>query len=249
MKTLTSLAGLGLAIALAACGGETAANGNGDGAAATSADADTSQNWAEVVSKTEEGGFRMGKPDAPIRIVEFASLTCSHCADFSETGFDPLVENYISQGLVNFEVRNFVRDPLDLTAAILSRCNGADPYFQITERMFANQAQMFNAIQSADQAQLQQLATPEAVQSGAAFVGFAEAAGLIDFVGSMGISGEAARQCLTDATDREELTEMRNQAINQYNLAGTPTFLVNGEVVQNATTWAQLESRIQELLQ
>ncbi|MCA1749447.1 MAG: DsbA family protein [Parasphingopyxis sp.] len=247
MKKLTSLAGLTLAIAIAACSGETAANGNGAGAG--DAEADTSQNWSEVVSKTEAGGYRMGKPDAPVQIVEFASLTCGACGNFSDTAFDPLVENYVSQGLVNFEIRNFVRDPLDLSAALLSRCNGADPYFGITERMFANQAEMFNTVQSADQTQLQQLATPAAVQSGAAFVGFAEAAGLIDFVGSMGISGAAARQCLTDPAGRQELEEMRNQAINQYNVPGTPTFLINGEVVPNVTTWAQLEPRIQELLQ
>lgn len=249
MKTMTILGGIALAAGLAACGGETAANGSGDAAGEISAEADTSRNWTEVVSKTEQGGFVMGKPDAPVQIVEFASLTCGACANFSETAFDPLVENYISQGLVSLEIRNFVRDPLDLSAALLSRCNGADPYFGITERMFANQAQMFETIQSADQAQLQQMATPEAVQSGAAFVGFAEAAGLIDFVGAMGISGDAARQCLADPAGRQELEEMRNQAINQYSVPGTPTFLINGEVAQNVTSWAQLEARIRDMLQ
>lgn len=247
MKKTAILAGLGLAIGLAACSGETAANGNGAGE--VSADADTSQDWTQVVTKTEAGGFRMGKPDAPVQIVEFASLTCPHCANFSNSGFDPLVEEYVANGLVSFEYRNFVLNALDLTASILSRCNGAEPFFGITERMFANQNQMFNAMENADQTQLQQLSTPQAMQSGAAFVGIAEAAGLIDFVGGMGISGEAARQCLTDPAARQELERMRNQAIAQYDVPGTPSFLVNGELAQNVSTWPQLESRIQEALQ
>lgn len=249
MKKTTSLIAFGLALALAACGGETAANGNGEGGGSINAEADTSRDWTEVVARTDEGGFRMGKPDAPVQIVEFASMTCPHCATFSETGFDPLVEEYVANGLVSFEFRNFVLNGLDVTASMLARCNGAEPFFQITERMFANQNQMMTNVQNADQNQLQQLATPEAVESGAAFVGIAEAAGLIDFVGSMGISGDAARQCLADASSREELEEMRNQAIAQYDVPGTPAFLVNGELAQNVTSWAQLEARIQEQLQ
>ncbi len=247
MKNYWKIAGIGFAMALAACGGETSANG---GAAAVSADdADTSQNWVEVVSKTEEGGFRMGNPDAPIQIVEYASLTCSHCAEFAEQSAQPMMDRYISQGLASFEVRNFVRDPLDLSAALLSRCNGAEPFFTLNERLFANQGQMFQAIQGADQAQLQAISTQEAVQSGAAFVGFAEAAGLIDFVGSLGITPDRARECLTDSAALEELEQMRAQALSQHNLTGTPTFLINGEVVQGVANWAGLEARLQEMVE
>lgn len=247
MKNHWKIAGLGLAMALAACGGETSANG---GATSVSADdADTSRNWVEVVSKTDEGGFRMGNPDAPIQIVEYASLTCSHCATFAEESFEPLTEQYISQGLASLEVRNFVRDPLDLSAALLSRCNGAEPFFTLNERLFANQTQMFEAIQTADQAQLQALSTPEAVQSGAAFVGFAQAAGLIDFVGSLGISPDRARECLSDSAALEELEQMRAQALSQYNLAGTPTFLINGEVIQGVANWAGLQARLEEMVE
>ncbi len=248
MNNSLKILGIGFAMALAACTGETSANGNG-GAADGPVEADTSRNWVEVVAETEDGGFRMGNPDAPIKIVEFASLTCSHCADFAEQSFEPLTEQYISQGTVSFEVRNFVRDPLDLSAALLSRCDGAEPFFQRNERFFGNQTAMIETIQGADPARLQQLSSPAAVQGGEAFVGFAEAAGLIDFGSGIGITPQHARECLTDTAAIERLDEMRTRAVNQYNIAGTPTFLINGEVAQNVNSWPQLEARLEELVQ
>lgn len=248
MTRAMKIAGIALAMSLAACGGETAANGGGAEGQTVAAEADTSRNWGEVVERTDEGGFRMGNPDAPIKIVEYASLTCPHCAEFSETAMDPLREQYVSQGLVSIELRNFVRDPLDLSAALLARCRGPEAYFQITDTVFEHQTEMFESVQGADQARLQQLQTQEAVQSGEAFVGFAELGGLIDLVGGLGVPEQQARQCLTDAAAIQQLDEMRNRAVSQYNLAGTPTFLINGEVAQNVTTWAQLEARLQEML-
>lgn len=244
--TMLKVSAIALGMALTACGGETSANG---GAATVDAEADTSQNWAEVVTKTEEGGYVMGNPDAAIHVVEYASLTCPACAAFAAQSFEPMVENYISQGLVKFEIRNFVRDPLDLSAALLSRCNGEGPFFQLNERLFANQNAMFETIQGADQARLQALSTQEALQSGQTFVGFAEESGLIDLVGAMGISDQQARQCLTDNAAIQELENLRNQALNQYNIAGTPSFLINGELVSGVSSWAQLDARLQEMVQ
>ena len=246
MKTYLGIAGAAMALAIAACGSETAASGSD---AAIDAEADTSRNWTEVISKTEEGGIRMGKPDAPIEIIEYASLTCSHCAEFSEAGFEPLSREYVSQGLASYEIRNFVRDPLDLTAALLSRCNGAEPYFTLTERMFANQTQFFDSWGQADQQALQAVATPENMQNGEALSAFANAAGMIDFVGSMGIPEARARQCLADQSAVQELDQMRNRAISQYNIPGTPMIIINGEVAQGMTTWAQLEARLKELVE
>ncbi|WP_299324624.1 thioredoxin domain-containing protein [Parasphingopyxis sp.] len=246
MKSVFKISAIALGMTLAACGGETSASG---GAAVGDAEVDTSQNWVEVVSKTEDGGYVMGNPDAPIKVVEYASLTCPACAAFSEQSHEPMMENYISQGLVSFEIRNFVRDPLDLSAALLARCNGEGPFFQLNQRLFMNQDNMFQTIQTADQARLQALSTPEALQSGQTFVGFAEASGLIELVGGMGISDQQARQCLTDSAAIQELDEVRNRALNQLNITSTPSFLINGELVSGVSSWAQLDARLQEMVQ
>lgn len=237
MKNLWKLSAMAMAMTLAACGSEASMGGD---AATGPVTVDTSQNWVEVVTKTEDGGFQMGNPDAPIKIVEFASLTCSHCAVFAEESFTPLTENYVSQGIVSFEVRNFVRDPLDLSAALLSRCNGEGPFFQLNERLFANQ--------TAVQARLQALGTPEAQQNGQALVGFAEAAGLIQLVGGLGIADAQARQCLADSVAIQELMNMHNAALNNHNITGTPSFLINGDLISGVSSWSQLDARLQELV-
>ena len=245
MTNFLKVSAIAMAATLAACGGETSASGTEIG----TVEADTSQNWVEMVSKTEDGGFRMGNPDAAIRIVEYGSLTCPHCAVFAEESFGPLTENYISQGTVSFEMRNFVRDPLDLSAALLSRCNGEGPFFQLNERLFAYQNEMFETIQGADQATLQALSTPEALQSGRTFVGFAEAAGLINVVGRLGISEQRARECLADGDAVQELEDMRNAALEDHNITGTHSFLINGELLNGVSNWALLDARLQEMVQ
>lgn len=242
MKSVLKFAGITLAVALVACGGEAPTGAVG----AANAQADTSRNWAEVVAETPEGGFVMGNPDAPVKVVEYASFTCSHCADFSQAAFEPLTEEYVSRGLVSFEIRNFVRDPFDASAAILSRCNGVEPYFQITERLFANQEAMIAAVQSADQAALQQVASLPPEQR---FGRMAEAAGLVDFVGGLGIPAPRAQQCLADVAAVEEIERVNSAAIEQHGLTGTPTFLINGEVDRTVYDWPTLKARLDALIQ
>ncbi|MCA1653471.1 MAG: DsbA family protein, partial [Sphingomonadales bacterium] len=80
--------------------------------------------WTTVVSRTPAGGFVMGNPNAKVKLIEYGSLTCPHCAEFEEKGGKPLIDNYVKKGLVSFEFRNFVRDPYDITAALIARCGG-----------------------------------------------------------------------------------------------------------------------------
>ena len=67
--------------------------------------------WTTIVAQTPEGGFLMGNPNAKVKLVEFGSMTCPHCAEFDETACKPLIDNYVKTGLVSCEFRNFVRDP------------------------------------------------------------------------------------------------------------------------------------------
>src|SRR3546814_17271828 len=84
----------------------------------------------------------MGNPDASIKIVEFASLTCSHCAEFSLESHDELKRDFIDTGRVSLELRNFIRDGIDLTAAALTHCAPPERYFPLTQSTFAGQAQI-----------------------------------------------------------------------------------------------------------
>ena len=108
--------------------------------------------WSEVVAKTPEGGTRMGNPDAPIKLVEYGSMTCSHCAQFSEQASAGLRDEFVSSGRVSYEFRNFVRDPIDLTVAMLARCGSPESFFPLTEQAFAYQPAMMEKAQKAGEA-------------------------------------------------------------------------------------------------
>jgi len=249
MKLLLSAGTVTLALLLAGCGGK---GGDGDSASAGNAAAPVAAiaapnggDWTQMVSATADGGFVMGNPNAPVKLVELASLTCGHCATFAQVGVPALTEKYVSKGQVSLEIRNFVRDPADLAAALLSRCGGATPYFKLTDQIFAAQGEWIGKLQTvstAEQARLQTLAPPQA----AAALG--EQSGLVDFVRLRGIPAEKAQACLADEAQLNKLVEMNQKATRDHKIEGTPTFLINGEVVPNASDWGALEPRIREAL-
>ncbi|MBC7985487.1 MAG: thioredoxin domain-containing protein [Sphingomonadaceae bacterium] len=239
MKTMFRVSGIVIAMALAACGSETPTTGN-----AANAQVDTSRDWTQTVSATEAGGFVIGNPDAPVKLIEYASLTCPHCAAFSEQGYGALSEEYIKRGLVSYEIRNFVLNPVDLGATILSRCNGAEPYFALTERIFANQDAMMQAAQNADPAQMQAIQSLPREQQPARF---AEVVGLVAFVGGLGIPEARARECLADPSAIQALQRLSETGRQEHNVQGTPTFVINGEV-ETANTWPAIKVRLDEEL-
>ncbi|WP_221795475.1 thioredoxin domain-containing protein [Aquisediminimonas sediminicola] len=201
--------------------------------------------WVENVTATADGGFRIGNPNAKVKLVEYASLTCSHCADFAAKGVPALKAQYIASGKVSLEIRNFVRDPIDVVGALLSRCGGAKPYAKLTEQMFANQAAMFEKAQGMTQADQQRLSTMTPAQQ---FQFLGQATGLTAFVAQRGIPAAKANACLTDQKSLDQLVAMRNRAVNEYQLTGTPMFLINGKRVDDVAEWTALEPKIKAAL-
>ncbi|MEH6791562.1 thioredoxin domain-containing protein [Parasphingorhabdus sp.] len=243
MRNSLVLLPISLALALTACGdateGESGASASGT---VEAVEAPAGQKWSETVSKTDAGGIVMGNPDAPIKLVEYMSITCSHCKDFGEQAFAPLRDTYVESGKVSFEIRNFVRDPLDLSAAILSRCGGASPYFPLTEQALGYQGTMFEKAQAMGEATYSDIlkAAPDS-----RFVRLAEQLGLISFFQQRGISEDQAKACLSDPAAADALMEGTQKAAEEYNIEGTPTFLINGQKVEG-TNWAMIETKLKE---
>ncbi|MEO9634736.1 MAG: thioredoxin domain-containing protein [Parasphingorhabdus sp.] len=243
MRTFNYIAPLALALALTACGeateGEAGASSSG---AAEAVEAPAGTKWSETVTKTEAGGIVMGNPEAPIKLVEYMSITCSHCKDFGEQGFAPLRDNYVETGRVSFEIRNFVRDPLDLSAAILSRCGGEGPFFPLTEQALGYQATMFEKAQAMGEATYTNIlsAAPET-----RFVRLAEQLGLVSFFQQRGISEDQAKACLADTAAAEKLMTDTQKAVDDLDISGTPTFLINGQKI-DAANWTMVETKLKE---
>lgn len=231
------------ALALAGCdkgagNSATAANQSAGAPVAAPAGGD----WTTVVSATPDGGFLMGNPNAKVKLVEYLSLTCPHCKDFEEHGFPKLRDQYIKKGTVSLEARNYVRDPIDMTATLVSRCGGAEPYFAMTEQTFAQQADIFDKMQKLPQDQIQKLQTqPPAEQ----FKALASLLGIDTFAKQRGIPQSKLDACFNDQMSVNKLVEMQKKA-NDEQIPGTPAFFINGKLLDNVGTWEQLEPKLKE---
>jgi protein-disulfide isomerase len=240
MRLVLTGAVLGLALTVTGCGG----GGGGDEAPSAPVAAvapPAGQQWTDVVSETPQGGFVMGNPNAPVKVVEYASLTCGGCARFAEEGYPKLVDEYVKSGRVSFEMRNFVRDPADLAAAMLARCSGPAPYFQLSDQLFAAQKDWLGKLQSMPPELAQQLQNAQPAQA----VGtIAEQAGLVQFVRVRGVPADRAQACLSDAAMLQKVVDIGATATREHDVTGTPTFLINNRKVEDAANWEALEPRI-----
>jgi len=201
--------------------------------------------WSTIVTKTAEGGFLMGNPNAKVKLVEFGSMTCPHCAEFEEQGAKALIDNYVKKGLVSYEFRNYVRDPFDVTASLVARCGGEAGFFGLTRGLYAEQRDWVGKIQAADPAKMQALQTMPPAQQ---FATIADIAGLKQFAAMRGVPRAKADACLADEAAVNQLVQMNSDAQSTYNIPGTPSFLINGTLVENTAAWAQLEPKIKEAL-
>jgi len=247
MKPIHFLVAGAAALASAGCNGEQQPQG---GAGNPSGPVQTAQrpasgDWSEAVTPTNEGGFLMGNPNAAVKLVEFGSMTCPHCATFDEQGMPQLTEKYLKNGSVSFEFRNFVRDPYDITAALIARCNGAKSFFPLTRAMFKDQGEWTGKLQQVPAEQMQGL---QAMAPQQQFTTIADWAGLQQFAGMRGVPKAKSSQCLANQSEIDRLVQMNSDATSQYKVAGTPSFLINGKLVENATSWSTLEPQIQQAL-
>lgn len=201
--------------------------------------------WSQAVTPTAEGGFLMGSPDAAVKVVEFSSMTCPHCRTFDETAMEPLTQKYVKDGRVSFEMRNFVTNPYDITASLIARCNGAKSFYPLTHALFKDQP---NWIQKLQGVSPDQLATLETMGPDQQFLTIAQWAGFQQWAAMRGVPTAKSTQCLTDKNEINKLVEMNANATEQYNIPGTPSFLINGKLVDQTSTWETLEPKIREAL-
>ena len=233
------------ALLATACNAEKgASNSSGPEVTAAAVPAPNNGDWSTVVTKTPEGGFLMGNPNAKVKLVEFGSMTCPHCAEFEEQGGKALVDNYVKKGLVSWEFRNFVRDPFDMTATLLARCGGEANFFGMTRTLFHDQKNWIGKVQAADQAQLQALQSMPPAQQ---FSTIADLAGLKTFAAQRGVPRAKADQCLANEAETNQLVQMNADATT-YNIPGTPAFLINNVLVEQVAGWEGLEPKIKEAL-
>ncbi|MEE8294088.1 MAG: DsbA family protein [Sphingomonadales bacterium] len=194
-----------LSLVLAACDNSTEPEGAAE--ASSTAEAYTGPDYSQVVSGGEVkgtvvfGDITVGNPDAPITMIEYASMTCSHCATFHNSVLPEIKENYVKTGKVKMVFRNFIRDRMDLAVAMVTRCYGPDKTFDLMNLYFQRQRQW--AVQDA-------------------------MAEITNVARTAGISRLDLDSCLANSELQAHLLEMQ-KAGSAAGVNATPTFFINGE--------------------
>lgn len=232
---------LALGLALAGCSKEDA-DGTVSATPIAAVAAPAGQNWTEVVVKTPEGGYRMGNPNASLKLIEYGARLCPACGAFAREGFKPLTERYVASGKVSFEFRDFlIHGPVELALAALGQCGGPAPFFPILEQTYQNQdtfIQKWQAMTPAAQQALAGKSPPEIARA------YADATGAVDFVKQRGIPDAKARACLADQSGLEAVAKPTDVASSNGTVTGTPTFILNGKPLTGVVGWSQMETAL-----
>jgi protein-disulfide isomerase len=146
----------------------------------------------------------LGKDDAPITVVEYASMTCGHCANFHNTVFPVLKEKYIDTGKVRFIMREFPLDNLAAGASMLARCAGGDKTFPLIGALFHTQETW-------------------------AFVRGDPRPELFKVAKQAGFTQESFDKCLADQKLLDDISAVRTRGTEQFGVNSTPTFFINGK--------------------
>jgi protein-disulfide isomerase len=200
--------------------------------------ASAARDWSKIVVATPQGGFRMGNPAARVKVVEYGSLTCPHCAAFSRTGEQPFIHNYVKGGRVSYEYRNFVLNNVDVVASLLARCAGPG-FFRVADKFYATQDQWLakaTAMTAADRARINAL--PDNRKLGHV----ADLLGLTGIAATAGLVPARGKLCLADKAGVTRLGQIY-QAGAKLGVEGTPTFFINGAKA-DVNTWPSLEPLI-----
>lgn len=197
------------------------------------------------VDETSIGAYVVGNPDAKLRLVEYFSYTCGACGNFAANGDPALKAAYVDKGLVAFEYRNLIRDPLDMTAALLARVGGAKAFVGHYRALMLGQAQWL----------VRASKLPEAVQA-KWFEGsidertarIARDSGLDALMRARGVTAAQISSALTSEVAQAAVTAMTNLARNNDRITGTPGFVLNGKQLDGAHDWTAVKSRLDQAL-
>ena len=147
----------------------------------------------------------LGKADAPVKVYEYLSMTCPHCARFSKDVFPVIKEKYIDTGKVLWTMREYPLDPRATAGFMLARCAGDDKYYPMIDVLFAQQDSW---------------ATVDAAQV---------LPSLLQIARQAGFSEDQFNKCLADKTLFQGINGVKERGASKFKIDGTPTFFINGK--------------------
>ena len=164
--------------------------------------ADTNPSPEDLAHAGPGGDIMIGSDKAPVTIIEYASMTCPHCAHFEETTLPELKKRYIDTGKVRYVMREFPLDALAAAGFMLARCAGPDKYETVVETLFAKQPDWV----------VQKPIEP-----------------LMAIAKQFGFTEESFNACLANQKVLDDIQAVRDHAVQKLSVNSTPTFFINGK--------------------
>jgi protein-disulfide isomerase len=176
---------------------------------------------ADLADAGPDGDITVGSDKAPVTVIEYASMTCPHCAHFSETTLPELQKRYIDTGKVRYTLRAFPLDALSAAGFMLARCGGKDKYMPIVETLFAKQPEWI----------VKEPLPP-----------------LKEIAKQFGISESEFNECLANQKLLDSIQAVRDHAAQKLGVNSTPTFFVNGKKMVGDVSIDQMAKEIDPYL-
>jgi protein-disulfide isomerase len=198
------------------------------------------RNWNATVTTTEAGSHVLGNPEAEVKLTEYVSYTCSHCANFEKNAESALRVGYVASGKVSVEVRHIVRDPIDLTAAMLTHCGPPAKFFANHTAFLRSQDRWIARQNTAGPLQRERWEKgplPQRTRAIATDFGF------YDIMRGRGYERAAVDRCLANEAMARRLAAMSAEA-GEEGVRGTPSFKINGSLLSGTHDWRSLEPQI-----
>ena len=177
---------------------------------------------ADLATPGPLGDVWQGPESAKVTIIEYASLTCSHCAHFHQTAYPELKKRYLDSGQVRFTLREFPLDPLATAGFMLARADNSARYYPITDLLFETQQSWAFVPKPLD--------------------------ALSQSMRQAGFSQEKFEATLRDQKLYDAVNAVKNRAAEKLKVESTPTFFVNGQRIKGAASIDELEKIIKPIL-
>lgn len=181
-----------------------------------------------AAEKVEAEDMTLGDPNAPVKMIEYASVACPHCAAFNNEVWPEFKKKYVDTGKVYYISREMLTGQAQVAAAgfLIARCAGKDKYFIVTDQIYRSQPEMFaDGTASGAKAVLQRIAN------------------------SAGLSDDQFDKCVSDGKALEALNKRNETYATRDHIDGTPTFIMNGkEVASGEVTLAQMDAAVAEAM-
>lgn len=200
------------------------------------------KSWSQVV-RIDGDGVVMGNPDAPIKLEEFGAFTCGHCAKFAQDSHEELKRDFVDTGRVSYKLTPFMLHPVDAIAGAIVKCTTPDRFFPLADATFIEH-EAFVAGASKPQPGIEAaMKLPPAER----FNALAKGWGIDQFYQQRGVPAAAIQQCLAKVENVEAIEKGTNAGVEKYQITGTPTFVINGQVAEGIAAWGPLRDRLRTM--